>query len=420
MAAGAERMRGGVRQRGGRWAYTVYVGKFPAQRCERCKRRAGWLADGAADRCRRCRGPLVERDEWRQESVTGFTTRAAAEAARRAHLVQLDTGTAVPRGSLTVGAWLAEWAAGLEVERAPATARAYRHIVKHIRVSAIAALRLSDLRPTHVAALEAAWLTSGGREGRPLGRRTVQQRHAVLHSALTDAVAAGLLGTNPATRKKRTRTRGGARRPSELAVWTAPHVRAFLAHPSLSRDVGLWTVALGTGMRRAELLGLAWADVDLDAARVRVWRGRVIADGGPRTQEDVKTASSSRELSLDPYLIAALRRHRSAQHAERLAAGPVWQDTGYVFTDPEGLPLHPNTVSARWARAVKAAGLPGIRLHDARHTYATLALSAGVPLLVVSRRLGHATLAITSDLYGHVLRSDDEAAAEAYGRAVWG
>lgn len=172
-------------------------------------------------------------------------------------------------------------------------------------------------------------------------------------------------------------------------------------------------------MRRAELLGLSWEDVDLETAQVRVWRGRVVAEGGPRTQEDVKSETLQRTLSVDRYLVAALHRHRAAQREESMRYRLVWQDSGHVFTDPEGQPLHPNTVSARWGRAVKAAGLPPIRLHGARHSYATLALSAGVPLLLVSRRLGHASLAITSDLYGHVLRSDDEAAVEAFARAVW-
>jgi integrase len=133
-----------------------------------------------------------------------------------------------------------------------------------------------------------------------------------------------------------------------------------------------------------------------------------------------KTAKGRRSLALDPATIAALRAHRTRQLAERLAVGPRWQDSGLVFTWPDGRPLHPERFSKWFEQHTRAAGLPKIRLHDVRHSYATAALAAGVPAKVVSERLGHATIAITMDTYSHVLPGLDAEAAGTVARLILG
>jgi len=133
-----------------------------------------------------------------------------------------------------------------------------------------------------------------------------------------------------------------------------------------------------------------------------------------------KTAKGRRSIALDPATVAALREHRSRQLQDRLAVGPLWEDSGLVFTWADGRPLHPERFSRWFDQHARAAGLPRIRLHDVRHSYATAALAAGIPAKVVSERLGHANIAITMDTYSHVLPGMDERAASAVARLILG
>jgi integrase len=167
-----------------------------------------------------------------------------------------------------------------------------------------------------------------------------------------------------------------------------------------------------TGMRRGEVAGLRWTDVDLDTGRASPRRPRVVVNYDVVVSEP-KTAKGRRSLALDPATVAALREHRTRQVEQRLAVGPRWQDSGLVFTWPDGRAIHPQRFSNWFEQHTRAAGLPRIRLHDVRHSYATAALAAGVPAKVVSERLGHATIAITLDVYSHVIPGMDAQAANA-------
>jgi integrase len=177
------------------------------------------------------------------------------------------------------------------------------------------------------------------------------------------------------------------------------------------RLYALWLVYATTGMRRGEALALRWADLDLEASRATITEtvGSVayaVVRGRPKSDR------SRRSVALDPGTVAALRAHRKAQAAERLALGPAYADGGLVFTCEDGTPLHPERVSRLFDGRVRDSGLPRIRLHDVRHTWATLALRAGVPLKVVSEHLGHTSIAVTADTYMHVSAAMERDAAE--------
>jgi integrase len=165
-------------------------------------------------------------------------------------------------------------------------------------------------------------------------------------------------------------------------------------------------------MRRAELAGLRWVDVDLAAARLAPRRPRVVVNYVVHESEP-KTRMGKRSLALDPATLAALQEHKIRQDQDRAEVGPAWTDSGLVFTRPDGSPIHPDLITDWFRRLARAAGLPPIRLHDVRHSYATAALAAGVPAKVVSERLGHATIAITLDVYSHVIPGMDAQAANA-------
>jgi integrase len=166
-------------------------------------------------------------------------------------------------------------------------------------------------------------------------------------------------------------------KPAKLQVWSPDQLRAFLAHVQGDRQYAAWLLAATTGMRRGELLGLRWVDVDLDAARIAVRQPRVVADHAVHVSEP-KTARSRRSIALDPVTVAALRQHQARQAADPVAVGPAYEDSGLVFTHPDGSPIHPavlRLVQAAPSRSRAAA----IRLHDLRHSYAPAALAAGIP-----------------------------------------
>src|SRR5271165_2082293 len=176
------------------------------------------------------------------------------------------------------------------------------------------------------------------------------------------------------------------------------------------RLFALWRLGAMTGMRRGELCGLKWGDVDLEAGALRVSRARVVVNYQVH-ESAPKTAKSARTIGIDPATLAALRQHRARQAVERLAAGELWVGDEYVFCDERGRPLHPQRVTKMFAVRARDAGLPVVKLHALRHGHATAGITAGVDVKVMSERLGHASYSITADIYSHVSAAVDQAAA---------
>lgn len=227
---------------------------------------------------------------------------------------------------------------------------------------------------------------------------------------------------NPATKAKLP-----AKNQPEMKTWSEEEVRSFLTAVAVCevepggrgteaqerRLFAAWRLMLTTGMRRGEVIGLRWSDVSLDLGRLQITSTRVRADKGV-TIGPPKTDAGRRYIALDPTTVAALKAWRKyhLEH-ERMLIGSHYVDSGLVFVNPDGSGILPNRLSIWFRNAVKRSGLPAIRLHDLRHTYATIALRRGTPVKVVSARLGHQTIAITLDLYAHALPQDDEGAAGA-------
>jgi integrase len=246
--------------------------------------------------------------------------------------------------------------------------------------------KLAKLTPLNVQELYANRIAAG------LSPTTVSQLHAVLHRAVKQAVRWGLLTRNV------TELADAPRRSTpETVTWDAKQVRSVLRVADRDENgIGaLWRLALMTGMRRGEILGLRWEDLDLDRSTLSVRRTRSRGKGGAWIEGTPKTASGRRAIALPPSLVEALRRHRLKQVERRLALGPAWEDTGYVFSNEIGVPLHVNALDLRFRRLIGAAGVPKIRFHDLRHTSATLMLANGEHPKVVQERLGHADIAMT-------------------------
>jgi integrase len=389
-----------VYRRNKHYVYVIERGMRLAQKCPACRKRH-WLARKPLTVCSRCGADLPEPTEYRrQEWSEAHSSAKAADRARRDALTALERGSFVPRSNETVAEFLYEWLEAIRATIRATTFASYRVNVEARIIPALGHVKLQALGPAALNRFYAELADAG------LSAKTIRNIHVILHKALADAVRWGRISRNPASLADPPR----ATRP-QMSVWTVEQIRAFLEHEIGERLFAAWLLLAMTGMRRGELLGLRWSDVDLDAGRAAVVQTLVLVDGKPEFSEP-KTGRGRRQIAIDSASIAALRAHRARQAKERLAAGSIWVDSGLVFTREDGAPIHPEHLVDMFARRASLAGLPKIRLHDLRHSYATAALAAGISPKVVSERLGHATVAMTLDTYSHVLPSIDEASAE--------
>lgn len=240
-----------------------------------------------------------------------------------------------------------------------------------------------------------------------LAPKTVRNIHALLHRALTDAVAWKYIGQNPA----------GNIKPPKLSrrrrtVWSPEEIRTFLLSVQKDRFAALFMLELTTGIRRGQICGLKWSDVNLDIGEITVHDNRVVVAGHARDKAGGKTHNADKTISIDSTTLAALAKWRREQDREREFFGADYCAGGYVFTFEDGRPPHPDTIRQRFDRLAATAGLARITFHDLRHSYATGALKAGVSPKVVSERIGHADVGFFLQTYAHVLKNDDRAAAE--------
>ena len=355
-------------------------------------------------------------------SRNGFPTKKAAQEALSVELARFHNGAFVEPSKLTVEAFLLEqWLPAVEGRLRPSTRANYQTHLQIPILPALGALKLQRLTAPRIAAFYSELLADGRRDGKGLAPKTVRNIHALLHRALKDAARWGYV---PHNRADDVDPPHGA--SPERQVWSPEQLRAFLAHVRDDRLYALWILVATTGMRRAELAGLRWSDIDFTRARLTPRLPRVAVNYQVH-ESDTKTPSGRRSLALDPATLQALGEHRRRQAEERTVI-ELADPHDLVFTWPDGRPLHPDLVTDWFQRHAKRVvwdqdghtevGLPPIRLHDVRHSYATAALAAGIPAKIVSERLGHANVQITLDTYSHVIPGLDEQAAATVARLI--
>ncbi len=408
-------MKGGIRRPrgpGGTWSFTIDMGLQDAQRCVECNDRL-WVGPERLKECPKCGSAMRDTRERRQVVQGGYPQQGDAKDERAKALVKLGRGSYAPPQRKTLAEYLRnEWLPQVQKEDLKATTLdGYRRsdneqligpAKKPFTIGGIQLRKLTlEAIRDHYQMLGEGYLVErkGDLVQRPgLGVESRRRTHACLHRALNDAIEKGYIDRNPAWKAmkkiKGQRFKGDS--------WTAQELRNFLKASARSALYPMWYVLATTGMRRGEVGGRRWSDVDLVAGELTVSCSRVPVGG--EVIESTPKSGEPRTITLDADTVAVLKRHLKGQAAAQLKAGPKWQGAGnYIFTRPDGRPVEPNSISREFRYAVLAAGLRAIRLHDLRHTHASLLLAGGETVGNVSYRLGHADSRITQQVYEHCI-----------------
>jgi len=375
-------MKGHIRQRSkGSWTIWIDVGRDP------------------------------ETGKRKQQTLTVRGSKKDAERELRAILARIEGGAYVKPTKLTVGEYLEQWLQSYVATHAtPKTQARYEGIVKAHLIPAFGSLPLTALQPQRIQDYYSQAFKSGRKDGNGgLSAQTVRYHHMVLYEALKHAVKHGLLTRNvaeavdPPTLERR-----------EIAILDSDRVRILLQAAEGTPYYACIFTAVYTGLRRSELLGLRWCDIDLDLAMLSVTQTLHQLKNGTYIFGKPKTRGSRRQIALSPALAILLREHKAKQELDRMLLGKLLSPMDLVFSHLDSRPLRPNTVSRAFERLARSLGFKGIRFHDLRHAHATLMLKQGIHPKIVSERLGHSSVAITLDIYSHVLPGLQESAARKF------
>ncbi len=427
-------------------------GKLLGARCPRLKadsRHGKWYA--------RYEAPADADGKRRQPRIGPFGTEREAKDALTDALGDIRSGVHADDRRTTLADYLTRWLEGQQLARKRRTYESYAETCRLYWIPALGHVRLAQLREQHILDAHKAMrkLNTPGEAGdksellrrlaaararvphlsgkrvrtAPLTETTILRNTSVLRAALNDCKA---LKVNPAAgielrvpkrrpvvwtpaRVARWRESGGRWLPGPVRVWTPQQTGEFLDSIEDDRLFTLYCLTAYCGLRRAEIAGLPWSEVDLDAGTITVRETRPDEDGDP---DDPKSETGERTIALSAMLASLLRAWQEKQLFERLEWGEAWQNSGLVFTREDGQGLRPGYISEHFGLLVRRAGLPPIRYHDLRHGAATLSLSAGVDIKIVQEMLGHSTSSFTRDVYTSVVPEIATAAAEAVAAIV--
>lgn len=353
------------------------------------------------------RDPVTGKRRQKWITVKGNKKEAERRLAQTLH--EMNMGAYAAPAKVSLGAFLERWLEHVQTTVRPVTFDSYRTLVHRHITPTLGHMPLTRLQTLDLQQFYAAKLRDGRSDGKPggLSPRTVRYLHGLLREALGYAVRWNLVSRNIAE------AADPPRQSKRNAQALDTHeIQAFLAALQGDRLYAFYLLALTTGLRRGELLGLRWQDVDLGSGWLVVRQTLVVVNGKPTIQDEAKNRSSLRPVSLPAVAVEALRNHKFKQTEERMVFGEEYQGNDLVFCAIQGQPLNPSNLRRSFKRLLTDAGLPEIRIHDLRHTHATMLLSAGVNLKLVADRLGHSTTRMTADTYSHVLpRMRDEVAA---------
>ncbi len=346
--------------------------------------------------------------KYKYQWVSIKGTKKEAEKRLSELLHQLDNGTFIRPGKTTLAEYLEKWLSDYaKPNLSPRGFERYESICRVHLIPSLGNIPLTQLKPEHLQRHYTDKLNNG------LSALTVRYHHTVLHKALQTAIKWGLVNRNVADGVDVPRAHR-----NEMQTWDEYELNKFLETAKDSPYYTLFHTALFTGMRRSELLGLQWQGIDFIFSQIYVTRSLHHLKDRSYIFTQPKSAKSRRTIALSPSAILTLKEHKEKQALERAMLGIPLKDDDLVFSTLEGKPLRPNTISRAWTMLAARAGVKVIRLHDARHTHASLMLKQGVHPKIVQERLGHASIQITLDTYSHVAPGLQQAAAEGFDKLM--
>jgi integrase len=330
----------------------------------------------------------------------GFATKKEADAYRVQVLSEIQRGTFTVPAKLTLREYAARWLEAVKPNLGPRSWEAYEMNLRVRILPYLGNVELGKLQPLALQELYAKLLGEG------LSPRSVLYVHRTLHRMLEMAVKWGMVGRNVADAVEPPK-----QERKEVQVLDEEQASKLLSGITDLRLLVPVALALGCGLRRSEICGLRWQDVDLEAGRLHVTQTVQRLPRQGLVTLPTKTHRSRRPVDIPPGVVDILRRWRRQQAQERLAAGPLWQDTGFVCTAPDGRPLDPDWLTDVFPRTAQGLGLPAINFHALRHSHASFLLKKGTHPKVVQERLGHSSINITMDTYSHLLPGMQKEAA---------
>ncbi len=316
-------------------------------------------------------------------------------------LAKIETGLTYEGSQFTLERFIEIWLNGKELSRRPSTVNGYRRYARRYILPFMGKERLQDILPTHINRLYAQ-MKDGGK-----GARTIQLVHATLHAAFNQAVREGYLGRNPVDAVERPKVER-----IEFQILNEDQSRQLLIAASASPFETIFYLALTTGMRKGELLGLQWSDLDEVKGVLLIHRQLQQIPRKGSFLVPTKTRAGRRQIKLGQGTLSQLRAHRERQEHLKATAGEQWQENDLIFTTGIGTFLDQSRVSKEFKSLLKEAGLPSIRFHDLRHTSISFLLGMGTPVNAVQQRAGHSKASVTTDVYGHSLDESQKEAAE--------
>ncbi len=345
------------------------------------------------------------------ERITRYATvrgtRRSAEQELTRLLAAADAGKLPEPTTQTIGTYIREWLEA-DTDLAPRTKERYFELLAQYVIPRIGHIKLQKLRPATIKAWHDGLLASGGKNGRPLAPRTVGHARRLVHRALKQAVSLEILSRNVVSIVPPPKVSA-----EEMRILNAEEISDTLAKFGGHELAPIVVTALGTGARRGELLATQWGDLDLEACTLSITRTLEETAAGLRFKPP-KTKAGKRTISLPRNVVVALREHRVRQLQNRLVLGlgRPGRDA-LVFCTLDGSPMSPRKLSRDWLRACSALGLPRVMFHGLRHSHASALIAAGIDVVSIAKRLGHAKPSVTLQIYAHSFHRDDGAAADA-------
>jgi integrase len=352
----------------------------------------------------------LERDHTgrrKQKAVTFRGSKRDAEAELSRILAEIKNGGFVDAGNITVAEYFGRWLAHVATKTSAKTHERYEEVFRLGIAPNLGSIKLSGLRPIHIQTFYAEVLKSGRvHQAGGLSARTVLHYHRILSQGLKQAVKWQLLSRNPADAVEPPRPE-----QQEMIVLDGNQIAELIDAVTGTTLYMPTLLAITTGMRRGEILALRWSDCDLERGMLSVSQTLEKSRKGGLQFKQPKTKRSRRNITLPPITIQALKKHRVETAKLLLKLGRGWNEGGLVCTKLDGSPINPNTLTSGFASLVRRTNIPQVTFHGLRHTHATQLFKEGVHPKIVQERLGHSTIAVTLDLYSHVMPGMQEDAA---------